>query len=35
MPNGMIYALYSEGFLTGGFNAEINSNLPAVAQFLS
>jgi iron complex outermembrane receptor protein len=27
--NGMFYALYSEGFLTGGFNTEVNANLPA------
>ena len=33
--NGMIYALYSEGFLTGGFNTEINSSLPAVASLLT
>jgi iron complex outermembrane receptor protein len=26
--NGMFYALYSEGFLTGGFNTEVNANLP-------
>jgi iron complex outermembrane receptor protein len=35
LDSGMVYFLYSEGFLTGGFNTEINSNLPAVAQFLS
>jgi iron complex outermembrane receptor protein len=33
--NGMFYALYSEGFLTGGFNSEINSNLPDTEQFLT
>ncbi len=26
--NGMFYVLYSEGFLTGGFNTEVNANLP-------
>jgi iron complex outermembrane receptor protein len=35
LESGMVYFLYSEGFLTGGFNTEINSNLPAIAQFLS
>ena len=35
LDSGMIYALYSEGFLTGGFNTEINSNLPGIAKFLS
>jgi iron complex outermembrane receptor protein len=35
LDSGMIYFLYSEGFLTGGFNTEINSNLPAVSEFLS
>ena len=35
LDSGMIYALYSEGFLTGGFNTEINSNLPGIDQFLS
>jgi iron complex outermembrane receptor protein len=33
--DGMFYFLYSEGFLTGGFNSEINSNLPDTEQFLS
>jgi len=33
--DGMVYFLYSEGFLTGGFNSEINSNLPDTQQFLS
>lgn len=35
LHSGMVYALYSEGFLTGGFNSEINSNLPDTAPFLS
>ena len=35
LHSGMFYFLYSEGFLTGGFNTEINSNLPAVAPLLS
>ena len=35
LESGMIYALYSEGFLTGGFNTEINSNLPGIDKFLS
>jgi iron complex outermembrane receptor protein len=35
LDSGMVYFLYSEGFLTGGFNTEINSNLPAISQFLS
>ena len=33
--DGMVYALYSEGFLTGGFNTELNSNLPAVGALLA
>jgi len=33
--DSMIYALYSEGFLTGGFNTEVNSNLAGVGDFLS
>ncbi|MBT5032588.1 MAG: TonB-dependent receptor [Proteobacteria bacterium] len=33
--NGMVYALYSEGFLTGGFNTEVNSNLPAIKELLT
>jgi iron complex outermembrane receptor protein len=28
VPVGMVYFLYSEGFLTGGFNTEVNANLP-------
>ena len=35
LDSGMVYVLYSEGFLTGGFNTEINSNLPGIAKFLS
>ena len=35
LDSGMVYFLYSEGFLTGGFNTEINSNLPAIADYLS
>jgi len=35
LHGGMFYFLYSEGFLTGGFNTEINSNLPAVAPLLA
>ncbi|MFL2554202.1 MAG: TonB-dependent receptor [Candidatus Rariloculaceae bacterium] len=35
LESGMIYLLYSEGFLTGGFNTEVNSNLPAIAKYLS
>jgi len=35
MDEGMIYFLYSEGFLTGGFNTEVNSNLPQIKNFLS
>lgn len=35
LDSGMIYVLYSEGFLTGGFNTEINSNLPGIDKFLS
>ena len=33
--DSMVYFLISEGFLTGGFNTEINSMLPAVAKYLS
>jgi iron complex outermembrane receptor protein len=33
--NGMFYALYSEGFLTGGFNTEVNANLPTGGPDLS
>jgi len=35
MTNGMVYFLVSEGFLTGGFNTELNSNLPGAAPLLS
>ncbi len=35
LDSGIVYALYSEGFLTGGFNTEINSNLPGIGRFLS
>jgi len=35
IDSGMVYFLYSEGFLTGGFNTEVNSNLPAVASLLT
>lgn len=35
LDSGMVYVLYSEGFLTGGFNTEINSNLPGIEKFLS
>ena len=35
LESGMFYVLYSEGFLTGGFNTEVNSNLPAIATYLS
>jgi iron complex outermembrane receptor protein len=35
LDSGMVYALYSEGFLTGGFNTEINSNLPAIKNYLN
>lgn len=35
LDSGMVYVLYSEGFLTGGFNTEINSNLPGIDKFLS
>jgi len=35
LDSGMVYFLYSEGFLTGGFNTEVNSNLPAIAALLS
>jgi iron complex outermembrane receptor protein len=35
IDSGMIYFLYSEGFLTGGFNLEINANVPAVGTLLS
>ncbi len=29
IEEGMVYFLYSEGFLTGGFNVELNANLPS------
>jgi len=35
MDDGMVYFLYSEGFLTGGFNTELNSNLPGTAPLLT
>ena len=35
LSNGMVYALYSEGFLTGGFNTEVNSNLNGVGDYLT
>lgn len=35
LHSGMVYFLFSSGFLTGGFNTEINSNLPAVAPLLT
>jgi iron complex outermembrane receptor protein len=35
IDDGMIYFLYSEGFLTGGFNPEVNANVPAVSVLLS
>ncbi len=35
LTSGMFYALYSEGFLTGGFNTEVNSNLAGVGDFLT
>ncbi len=28
LHSGMFYFLYSEGFLTGGFNTEVNANVP-------
>ena len=28
LQSGMFYFLYSEGFLTGGFNTEVNANIP-------
>jgi iron complex outermembrane receptor protein len=34
LDSGMIYFLYSEGFLTGGFNLEINSNVPGIDSLL-
>jgi iron complex outermembrane receptor protein len=35
MDSGLIYATVSEGFLTGGFNTEVNSNLAGVGDFLT
>ena len=35
LHSGMFYALYSEGFLTGGFNTEVNANLPVGGPDLS
>ena len=35
MSQGMIYFLVSEGFLTGGFNTELNSNLPGTVPLLT
>ncbi|MGE4658900.1 MAG: TonB-dependent receptor, partial [Gammaproteobacteria bacterium] len=35
LDEGMVYVLYSEGFLTGGFNTEVNSQLPQIKNFLS
>jgi len=35
LSQGMFYLLYSEGFLTGGFNTELNSNLPGTAPLLT
>ncbi len=35
LDSGMVHFLYSEGFLTGGFKTEINSNLPGIGQYLS
>jgi iron complex outermembrane recepter protein len=35
LHSGMIYALYSEGFLTGGFNTEVNANVPTGGPDLS
>jgi iron complex outermembrane receptor protein len=32
IEDGMVYVLYSEGFLTGGFNVELNANLPAARE---
>lgn len=33
--DSMAYVLYSEGFLTGGFNAEVNSNIPGIEPLLT
>ena len=35
LDSGMVYFLYSEGFLSGGFNNELNSNLPGINQLLT
>ena len=35
MSQGMFYGLVSQGFLTGGFNTELNSNLPGTAPLLT
>jgi iron complex outermembrane receptor protein len=35
ISSGMIYFLVSEGFLTGGFNTELNSNLPGTGPLLT
>ena len=35
LTSGMVYFLVSEGFLTGGFNTELNSNLPGTAPLLT
>ncbi|MDH3350918.1 MAG: TonB-dependent receptor [Gammaproteobacteria bacterium] len=35
LHSGMFYFLYSEGFLTGGFNTEVNANLPSGGPDLS
>lgn len=35
LHSGMFYFLYSEGFLTGGFNTEVNANLPTGGPDLS
>jgi iron complex outermembrane receptor protein len=35
MNSGMVYFLISNGFLTGGFNTELNSNLPGTAPLLT
>jgi iron complex outermembrane receptor protein len=35
LSNGMVYVLVSQGFLTGGFNTELNSNLPGTGSLLA
>lgn len=35
LDSGMLHFLSSEGFLTGGFKTEINSNLPGICQYRS